>query len=190
MNAMKIKIPYPVIVEGKYDKIKLDSVIDANIITSDGFGIFNSEEKQALLRRLTDGGKVIVLTDPDGAGLVIRNFLKGILKKENIINLYIPQTPGKEKRKATPSAEGYLGVEGTDADKLREIFAPFAGEFTKKASVTKADLFADGLSGTEGSAEKREAFLKKAGLPGGMSANAMLEAINVLYTIDEYKELL
>ncbi len=188
---MRIRIPYPVIVEGKYDKIKLDSIIEANIITSDGFGIFNSEEKQALLRRLTNGGKVIVLTDPDGAGLVIRNFLKGILKKDNIINLYIPQTPGKEKRKAAPSAEGYLGVEGIDADKLREIFAPFAGEFTKKGpAVTKADLFADGLSGTEGSAAKREAFLRKAGLPEGMSANAMLEAINILYTIEEYKELL
>lgn len=188
---MKIKIPYPVIVEGKYDKIKLDSVIEANIITSDGFGIFNSAEKQALLRRLTDKGKVIVLTDPDGAGLVIRNFLKGILKKENIINLYIPQTQGKEKRKSAPSAEGYLGVEGTDADKLREIFEPFAGEFTKRGpTLTKADLFADGLSGRNGSAQKREALLRRAGLPSGMSPNAMLEAINILYSIDEYKELL
>lgn len=188
---MKIKIPYPVIVEGKYDKIKLSSVIEANIIVSDGFGIFNSKEKQAMVKRLSQSGKVMILTDSDGAGLVIRNFFKGILRSDNIINLYTPQIKGKEKRKSSPSAEGYLGVEGIEADALRAIFEPFAGEIAPKGrAVTKADLYTDGLSGACDSGQKRKALLEKMDLPENMSANAMLEAINMLYGYDEYKELL
>ncbi len=187
---MKIKIPYPVIVEGKYDKIKLSSVIDANIITSDGFGVFNSAEKQEMIRRLAEAGKVIILTDSDGAGLVIRNFFRGILKKEDIINLYIPCVKGKERRKDAPSAEGLLGVEGIDADKLRELFLPFESDAKRGREVTRTDLYADGLLGSDGSAQRRRALLKKMNLPVNLSSGAMLEAINMLYGYERYKELL
>lgn len=187
---MKIKIPYPVIVEGKYDKIKLGSIIDANIITSDGFGIFNSEEKQEMIRKLAKSGKVIILTDPDGAGLVIRNFFRGILESENIINLYVPCIKGKERRKNAASAEGYLGVEGVDADVLRELFKPFEEKTPKGREVTKADLYADGLLGADGSSQRRKELLKKMGLPVNLSSGAMPEAINALYGYERYKELL
>lgn len=185
-------IKYPVIVEGKYDKIKLDSVIDATVIATDGFGVYKSEEKKALLRALASKEKVIVLTDPDGAGLQIRAFLTSVLPKDKLIHLYVPERRGKERRKAAPSAQGLLGVEGIDADIIRELFAPFAAgaDEVSLRPVTKADLYADGLSGGAGSKQKREELCRRLGLPANISANALLDIINLLYGYDRYKELI
>ncbi len=190
----KLKIDRPVIVEGKYDKITLSAVLDANIIPTGGFSIFNQKEKMALIRRLGEERGVIVLTDSDGAGKLIRAHLSSALPKEKIIHLYTPAIAGKESRKKAPSKEGLLGVEGMAADRLREIFAPFAvGSEVQRPrgrAVEKRDFYADGLSGGAGAAEKRESLAAHFSLPRGMSANALLEAINLLYDYEAYKEAL
>ena len=187
-----IKLDRPVIVEGKYDKNKLSAVLDAHIITTDGFGIFNDKEKQALIRRLAEKNGIFVLTDADGAGLVIRNLFRGCISKDKVTHLYIPAVKGKEGRKRTPSKEGYLGVEGIDAELLTAIFAPFAvtndGEsaVNKKQKITKLDFYEAGLSGGEGSASLRMQLSKTLGLPPHMSANALLEALNLLYSKEDF----
>ncbi len=183
-----MKIKYPIIVEGKYDKIKLDSLFEATIITTGGFEIFNNQEKAILIKRLAEKSKVILLTDSDGGGHLIRSHIKTILKPEQIINLYIPYTRGKEKRKKAPSKEGVLGVEGIEKEKLLELLTPFSdeGADSLKGGITKTDLFVLGLSGGEGSQRKREDILDKLSLPKNMSANAMLSAINILYTKEEF----
>ena len=185
----------PVIVEGKYDKQKLSAILQTTIITTNGFGIFNDKEKRALIRRLAEKNGIFVLTDADGAGLVIRNLLRGCVPKEKITHLYIPAVAGKERRKATPSKEGLLGVEGIDAATLERIFAPFAVDAPTAAahtpmSVTKADFYAAGLSGGDGSATRRSRLAKKLGLPLNMSANALLEAVNLLYSKDDFEAAL
>ena len=188
----KLKIEKIVLVEGKYDKIKLDSILDATVIVCDGFGIFREKEKKALIRRLAKERGIIVLTDADGAGLVIRNHLKNVLSGNDIIHLYTPAVPGKEKRKASPSKAGLLGVEGIEADTLRALFLPFAvgEEAKKKASLTKTDFYTDGLSGGENSAALRKAFCTEAGFPTDISADSLLEAVNLLYTEEEYRAIL
>ena len=185
----KIKISRPIIVEGKYDKIKLSSILDANIITTDGFGIFNSAEKVALIRALAAPSGVIVLTDSDGAGKVIRSKISSVLPQNAVTHLYIPQILGKEKRKSAPSKEGTLGVEGIDAEILRKIFEPFEDDLPQKrmGRVSKQDFYEDGLSGGENSAEKRDALALQFGLPRGMSANALLAAINIISDEDGYE---
>ena len=187
----KIKILLPVIVEGKYDKIKLDSIFDATVIVTGGFSVFNNKEKQQLLRRLCGGG-VIILTDSDGGGKQIRSFLQGIIPKDKIHNLYIPKTPGKERRKIHQSKAGLLGVEGIEKDILIKIFAPFtSGEKTEKDSkmITKVDFFQDKLTGFENSSERRAKLSALAELPSDLTPNALLEALNLLYGYDGYKEL-
>lgn len=186
----KIPIPYPVLVEGKYDKIKLDSILDTTVLALDGFGVYRSQEKQALYRALAFRGKVIVLTDPDGAGQQLRAFLSSILPPGRIIHLYVPEIPGKERRKTAPGKQGILGVEGMDAALLRELFAPFTGVQPTGRRVTKADFFADGLSGGGGAAQRRAQLCARLGLPHGISANALLDLINLQYGYDRYKELL
>lgn len=186
----KLKIKYPVICEGKYDKIRLSSVIDGTIITTDGFGIFNSSEKTALLRRLAEGEMMIVATDSDSAGRVIRNFIRGIIPKEKIINVYIPQIKGKERRKDKPSAEGTLGVEGMDNSLLYSLFLPYVGDVERKMHLTKADMYAYGLSGVDGSSEKRRRFCAEASLPLSMSSNALLEAIELLFDEKEFLRIM
>lgn len=185
-----IPIDRPVIVEGKYDKIKLSSVISANIITTEGFGIFNSEEKTALIRRLAERHGVIVLTDSDGAGLVIRNYFNSVLPRDKVTHLYIPEVIGKERRKKSPSKAGTLGVEGIEIDYFRRLFEPFAADASKAKTelhpITKSDFYADGFAGTDGSSDKRIRLAKKLGLPTNLSANAMISAINMLYTHEEY----
>ena len=184
----KIRIDVPVIVEGKYDKIKLESIIDAPIITCEGFGIFKNSEKRALLRKLAEKGKIIVLADSDHAGMMIRSHINGIIPKEKIINLYTPQITGKEKRKTKPSKEGFVGVEGMDAETLRKIFAPFAEDIpcAGRKTVNKTDLYTLGLSGGENSKEKRALVCAEIGLPKDISSNAMLEAVNLLMGYDEF----
>lgn len=178
----KLNVHQVVLVEGRYDKIKLDSLIDATILTTDGFGIFKEKEKAALLRRLAAERGLIVVTDSDGAGLVIRNYISSILPKSQVTHLYIPQIKGKESRKAAPSKEGTLGVEGMDADLLRRLFEPFAAghQLPEWECVTKLDLYEDGLSGSEGSEARRAKLALALDLPSGLSANALIEAINLL----------
>lgn len=195
-NSTKLRVDIPIAVEGKYDKIKLCSIIDANIVTTDGFGIFSSAEKTALIRRIAEPRGIIVLTDSDGAGLVIRNYFRSILPKDKLIHLYTPEIVGKERRKRAPSKAGFLGVEGMEAEMLRKLFEPFAvnsdnsyNKFTNKQQVTKADFFADGLSGGEGSVEKRNRLAAVLKLPSGLSANALLAAVNMLCGRDEYSRI-
>ena len=185
----KIKISLPVIVEGKYDKIKLDSIIDAKIITTGGFGIFNSEEKKLLIKRLCTNG-VILLCDSDGAGKVIRSYIKSFLPPEKIINLYIPKVEGKEKRKREGSKEGTLGVEGIDADILRGLFKKYESSAkSDRSPITKKDFFIYGLSGGENSAEKRDILASKYGLPDKMTANALLDALNIISSLSEFEQI-
>ncbi len=184
-----LEISRPIIVEGKYDKIKLSRVVKAHIVTTDGFGIFSKAEKTALIRRLAEANGVIVLTDSDGAGLVIRNYIKNILPANQIIHIYTPQIKGKEKRKTEPSKAGFLGVEGMDTAWLEEALAPFAdGGAKPRMSLTKADLYALGLSGREDSASRRKELARALKLPDNLSANALLEAINLLVTEEEFEK--
>ena len=191
----KLTIPYPVVVEGRYDKIRLSNIIDAQIIVTDGFGIFKKEEKRLLLRRLAAASPLIVLTDSDGGGKVIRSHLSGILPKDRIIPLYIPQIMGKEKRKEKTSAAGTLGVEGMEDSLLYDLFLPYAdteGDPLTRAAenpLSKVDLFEDGLTGSANSTQKRDELAVKVGLPTGMSANALLEALKLLLTYGEYLAL-
>ena len=190
----KLKIPYTIIVEGRYDKIKLSSVCDARIVTTDGFGIFKKQEKLSLIRALAKDLPVIVLTDSDGAGKLIRSHITSALPREKIIQLYIPQIEGKERRKTAPSAEGTLGVEGMEVSLLRELLSPYENaEWHKRYSenpITKADLYADGLMGKNDSSARRDALCKLIGLPIGMTSNALLGTLKILCTYDEYKELI
>ena len=181
-----MKIKYPVIVEGKYDKIKITSLFEAKVITTDGFGIFNKKEKLALIRALAANSKIIVLTDSDGAGKLIRSHITGALPKEKIIQLYIPRVEGKERRKVEASAEGTLGVEGMERELLYELLKPFEGDVQRESRITKTDLYADGLSGGENSAQKRAALCRELGLPEDMTANALLEALKILISYEEY----
>lgn len=189
----RIKIDIPVIVEGKYDVIKLNSIIDGHVIKTDGFSLFKSRETQKYIKKLAEPKGIIVLTDSDGAGLVIRNRISSILPKDKLIHLYPPQIEGKEKRKTAPSKEGYLGVEGLSAHIIRGLFAPFEAHNDtneNKRQITKTDFYNDGLTGKENSAEKRRALQKELGLPSNISANALLEVLNFLYSYDEYKAFL
>lgn len=188
----KLIITRPIIVEGKYDKIKLDSICNATVITTKGFGVFKSEETKSFLRKVAESTEIIVLCDSDGAGRVIRNHLKSFLPPEKLIHLYIPDIEGKEKRKTAPSKAGTLGVEGIDADILRQLLRPYSeDQQTKpgKGGITKADLFNDGLLGKENSAQKRLELQKKLNLPKELSSAALLDAINLICSYDEYKEL-
>lgn len=183
-----------IVVEGKYDKIKLSSVIDAVIVATDGFGIFKDKEKQKFLRKLAEKKEIVILTDSDSAGFVIRNFLSGILPKSRIINAYIPDVYGKERRKDAPSREGKLGVEGVSAEIIREALARagvlVSEEAEEKRNVTKQDFYSDGLTGGEGSREKRLKLLKYLGLPEKMSANSMIEIINAFMSYEDYRNAL
>ena len=187
----KLKIDIPILVEGKYDKITLDSVLDARIFLTGGFSVFNNKEKQALLRRIANDKGLLVLTDSDGGGKQIRAFLSGILPKEKIKMLYIPKIEGKEKRKSHKGKAGLLGVEGMTPELLRSLFAPFAvgGEEVtpEKRLITKTDFYLDGLSGGEGSKNLRASLAKAFSLPDDMTANALLEALNLLSSYEEYK---
>ena len=186
----KLKIPYPIIVEGKYDRLRLLTVCEAHVITTDGFGIFKKHEKLSLLRQLSLKTPIIVLTDSDGAGKLIRSHVMSAIPTDRLIQLYTPKIKGKEKRKAQPSAEGTLGVEGMEAALLYDILAPFENEKTLNAAkenpLSKTDFYIDRLSGGENSAEARDKLALELGLPSGMTANALLAALKILISYDEY----
>ena len=188
----KIKLKYPVVVEGRYDKSTLLSIFDATVITTGGFAIFNSAEKKSLIKRLGQNG-IILLTDSDGGGRQIRSYLHGILGKEAVYDAYIPKIAGKEKRKKSPSRAGLLGVEGVGREALTSALSPFAvGKCDApddKRRITKTDLYLDGLTGGENSSERRARLLTRLSLPDDMTASAMLEALNLITDYDTYKEL-
>ena len=194
---MKPRIKEAIVVEGRYDKNTLSQVVDALILETSGFGVFRDEERLKLLRRVAQKQGLIVLTDSDGAGFVIRNYLKGAVDPALVKHAYIPDRPGKEHRKRAPGKEGKLGVEGMDPATLLEALhkagATFLGEDAApqptRREITKADLYAAGLSGGEGAAEKRRELLKKLDLPERMSSNALLAALNALYGYEELAEL-
>ena len=189
----KLNIPYPIIVEGKYDRLRLLCVCNGQIITTDGFGIFKKSEKLALIRSLSSKTPIILLTDSDGAGKLIRSHVTSAIPKDKLIQLYIPKIEGKEKRKAAPSAEGTLGVEGMEAELLYELLRPFeSSDAVKRAAenpLSKTDFYIDGLSGGENSAARRDEIAKALSLPSGMSANALLSAMRILITYEEYLAL-
>ncbi len=193
----KPRIREAVVVEGRYDKNTIAQVVDALILETSGFGIFKDEERLVLLRRLAAERGLLILTDPDGAGFVIRNYLKGAVPPSQVKHAFIPDCPGKEKRKRRAGREGKLGVEGMSPEvllrALRRAGATFLegeGEVKRtQRSVTKADLYLAGLSGTPDAAEKRRSLLKRLDLPEHMSANALLEVLNALYDHEELAEL-
>lgn len=188
-----LRIREAIVVEGRYDKNTLSQLVDTVILETSGFGIFKDGEKLALFRRLAEERGLIILTDPDGAGFVIRNFLKGSIPPDRVKHAYVPDILGKERRKRTPGKEGKLGVEGMRPavleEALRRAGATFldqsgAGEESRRP-ITKADLFTLGLSGGPGAAEKRRVLLKQLALPEHLSPNAMLEVLNALCSYEE-----
>ena len=192
-----LKIDEAIIVEGKYDKIKLESIIDATIIVTNGYGIFKDKEKLELIRFYAKHKGIIILTDPDGAGFKIRGYLKGSVPEGRITNVYIPDVFGKEKRKEKPSCEGKLGVEGIKKELIIEAFRKAGISFTDDGNterpvrdlITRTDLYEAGLTGMQDSAERRRTILKKIGLPERLSTTGMLEAFNTMMTREEFYKL-
>ena len=190
-----VKIRQAIVVDGKYDQNTLSQLVDTTIFQTRGFGVMRDKALLELLRKAARTTGLIIFTDSDGAGFVIRNFLKGALPKEGVLHAYIPDIPGKEKRKRAPGKEGLLGVEGMTKEILLEALenagADLGGEAAKKPgdTITKFDLYTAGLSGRPDSAAKRAAFLEKLRFPAHMSANALLDALNLLYTRDEFLAL-
>lgn len=190
-----LKTDKVIVVEGKYDKIKLSSLIDAVIIQTDGFSIFKDKDKQKLLRRIAEDKGIVILTDSDSAGFKIRNFIGGFIPKEYIVNAYIPDIPGKEKRKDSYSKEGKLGVEGVSAEIIRSSLEKAGVVCTDNGTpdrrqITKNDFYFDGLTGSGNSKKRRSELLEYLGLPQRMTTNAMIDIMNRFMTYDEYKEAL
>lgn len=185
------RLRLPVVVEGRYDKAAVCSMFSATVIATDGFGVFNSKEKQALIRAVCKDG-VILLTDSDGAGKVIRGFLSGMIPKDKIYQVYVPAIEGKEKRKTKRSKEGILGVEGVGADILRPLLRPFCAgeELPVKNEISTADLYELGLTGADNSAYLRDRACAALGLPGGMGAKAFLAAVTLVSDKDKLARIL
>ena len=191
-----LKIKEAIVVEGRYDKNTLSQIVDTQILETSGFGIMKDKKQLALLRRVAEKRGLIVFTDSDGAGFVIRNYLKGAIDGKFLRHAYIPDIPGKERRKSAPGKEGKLGVEGMTPqvilDALRKAGATVLGEVEKPTAgnITKQDMMELGLSGAANSSALRGQLLKKLDLPEHMSSNALLQAVNLLYTRDELREIL
>ena len=181
-----------IVVEGRYDKNTLSQVVDAVILETSGFGIFNDAEKRKLLQTMAEARGLIVLTDSDGAGFVIRNYIKGCVDPKLVKHAYIPDVYGKERRKSAPSREGKLGVEGMKPqvllDALIRAGATFDDEENKKSAprISKADMYAHGLSGREGSAEKRTQLIRQLGLPERLTADGLLDVLNATMSREEF----
>ncbi|MBQ2696047.1 MAG: DUF4093 domain-containing protein [Clostridia bacterium] len=185
-----MKIKETIIVEGKYDKIRLSSLFDANIIQTDGFMIFKNKEMIELLKRLADETGIIILTDSDSAGFKIRNYIKSCLAGKNVKHALIPSVSGKEKRKSIPGKEGLLGVEGMRDEQLLKALTDVTYEIRKeKEKITKSDFYEMGLSGGKNSRELREKLCEYLTLPHRLSSNMLLDVINSLYTKEKFIEL-
>lgn len=188
-----IRIKGAIVVEGKYDKIKLGGIVDGTVITTDGFGVFRSEEKRALIRRYAENGGITVLTDSDAAGFKIRGYIKGIVPRGEVRCAYIPDIYGKERRKRRPSAEGKIGVEGVGSEVIIKALYDAGAVDDRRPplkKITRADLFDDGLFGQRDSSEKRAGLLKKLGLPERLSTSGLLDVLNATVGYDAYKELI
>lgn len=191
------RIKETIIVEGVYDKIKLSRFIDGIIITTHGFSVFKNEKLKTSIKKLAEETGVVILTDSDSAGFQIRNYIKQMLPEDKVLHAYVPDVHGKEKRKTTAGAEGLLGVEGINddviIDALKKAGCTLDGDKESPRegrAVTKADMFRLGLSGGEGSAQKRDALAREIGLPHKISANMLLEVINRLVTYEELCEIM
>ncbi len=196
-----MKVDLPIIVEGRYDKSKLSSLVEADIIVTGGFRIYKDREKLALIRRLAQRDRIIILTDSDRAGFQIRRYIAGAVPPDRIVHIYIPEILGKEKRKAAPGAQGILGVEGVPSHILRRAFeeagvvvenagqAPAAPNRPSGPAITKADLYALGFCGGEGSVQRRRALQKRLSLPQALSANALPGVLNRIITREELSAL-
>lgn len=180
-----------IIVEGIYDKQRVNSVCDAYVFATDGFNVFKNKEKRTFIRRLAKERGIIVLTDSDRAGFLIRNHIKNIVGNIEIKQAYIPEVFGKERRKDKPSAEGKLGVEGIEAKALEEVLLPFAKENSvpKGEGITKADLFELGLSGGNNSGEKRKVVCRQLKIPENISSKGLVEAVNAIMTKKQFTEI-
>lgn len=190
-----VKIRQAIVVEGRYDKNTLSQIVDAPILETSGFGIMNNKENLELLRRVAKTRGLIVFTDSDGAGFVIRNFLKSAIEPKNLLHAYIPDVYGKEKRKSAPGKEGKLGVEGMPPDVILDCLRRAGADFedasgTSAGGITKQDLMELGLSGGKDSSFLRKKLLKKLEFPEHMSSNAMLQALNLLYTLPQLQEIM
>ena len=190
-----VRIREAILVEGRYDKNTLSQIVDAPILETAGFGIFKDKKQMALLRQVAEKRGLIVFTDSDGAGFVIRNHIKSAIPGKYLKHAYIPDIPGKEKRKSAPGKEGKLGVEGMTKEiileSLRRAGASIEGEsYSPLNAITKQDLMELGLSGGPEASVKRLALLKRLNLPEHMSANAMLQALNLLYSLEELTNIM
>ena len=187
------KINEVIVVEGRYDKNALSQIVDAVIIETGGFAVFNNKQKQKLLRKMAEERGLIVLTDSDGAGFVIRNFIRGCVEPKYVKHAYIPDIAGKERRKKTGSKEGTLGVEGMRPEvllnALRQAGASFSDSADGKEKITKVDMFRLGLSGGTDSSRKRAELIKKLDLPAKLSADALLDILNAIMSREEFYEL-
>ncbi len=188
-----LKLKEVVIVEGKYDKIKLSQILDALIIDVGGFNIFKNKEKVQMIKKLADKNGVLILTDSDHAGFMIRNYLNGIIPQGKIKHAYIPDIIGKEKRKKTYSKERKLGVEGVDdkiiLDAINKVSLKKEEKTNNIKEITKMDFYEDGLSGRDNSSDKRKKLLKKLNLPENLSQNALIKVLNKTISYDEYKRV-
>ena len=191
----KPRIKEAIVVEGRYDKNTLSQLVDATILETAGFGVFKDSEKLSLLRRIAQKQGLIILTDSDGAGFVIRNYLKGSIDPALVKHAYIPDREGKERRKRTPGKEGKLGVEGMRPDVLLDVLRRSGATFldaegsVSHAPLTKADLFSLGLTGRPDSAARRSALLKKLDLPEHLTPNALLDVLSALYTLEQLQTI-
>ena len=188
-----LKLKEVVIVEGKYDKIKLSQILDALIIDVGGFNIFKNKEKVQMIKKLADKNGILILTDSDHAGFMIRNYLNGIIPQDKIKHAYIPDIIGKEKRKKTYSKERKLGVEGVDDKIILNAINKVSLKKEEKTNnikeITKMDFYEDGLSGRDNSSDKRKKLLKKLNLPENLSQNALIKVLNKTISYDEYKRV-
>lgn len=191
-----VKIRQAIVVEGRYDKNTLSQIVDATILETSGFGIMHDKQQLSLLRRVARSRGLIVFTDSDGAGFVIRNFLKSAIAPEFLLHAYIPDVYGKEKRKQTAGKEGKLGVEGMPPDVILECLRRAGAQFedeqpvTVSQPITKQNLMELGLSGGKDSSQRRAQLLQKLEFPQHMSSNAMLQALNLLYTLPQLQEIM
>ena len=188
-----VKLQQAIVVEGRYDAGRLKQIVDAPVFETAGFGVMNDKKLLSLLRRVAQQRGLIILTDSDGAGFVIRNFLRGALPRDRVLHAYIPDVYGKERRKAKPGKEGKLGVEGMEREVILKALAN-AGALMEdtgapaREPITKFDLYLCGLSGTDGSSAARKQLLQELELPEHMSTNALLQALNVLYDREEFMQ--
>lgn len=188
----RLRLQQVIVVEGRYDAAALEPLVDALILTTDGFGIFRDKDKQRLLRELGRRRGVLILTDSDAAGFRIRRFVEGLVGREKVLQAYVPSLPGKEKRKAAPGKEGLLGVEGMEADVLRAAIQKAGAQARaprQGRAIGPADLYAWGLSGKPDCQQQRFAFLRRLGLPLRLSKTALCRVLNALYTYEEVETI-